>query len=114
MRLEIGDDADLLTFASKYVEPFKERAKGVNNQKQYCLQLFREYAKVEQLQEKGPYNTLEEARKLSYSCVPISHHNYRASSNDCGTFLLETAASNVALLLQRTRTIAAKHAQTLP
>ena len=36
---------------------------------QYCLQLFREYAKVEQLQEKGPYNTLEEARKLSYSCV---------------------------------------------
>ena len=69
MRLEIGDDADLLTFASKYLELFKEKVKGVNNKNQYCLQLFREYAKVEQLQEKGPYNTLDEARKMSYRCV---------------------------------------------
>ena len=69
MRLEIGDNEDLLTFASKYLELFKEKVKGVNNQKQYCLQLYREYAKVHELQEKGPYNTLEEARKMSYSCV---------------------------------------------
>ena len=69
MRLEIGDDEDLLTFASKYLELFKEKIKGVNNQKQYCLQLYREYAKVHELQVKGPYNTLAEARKMSYSCV---------------------------------------------
>ena len=69
MRLEIGDNEDLLTFASKYLELFKEKVKGVNNQKQYCLQLYREYAKVHELQVKGPYNTPEEARKMSYSCV---------------------------------------------
>ena len=39
LRLEVGDDADLLAVASKYLELFKDKVKGVYNQKWVCLGL---------------------------------------------------------------------------
>ena len=59
---ELGEGADLLDFARKYRELFGEKTQKAN-----CLDLYRQYANIAKTEECGPYPTLADARKLSYS-----------------------------------------------
>ena len=59
---ELGADAGLVDFAKRFRELFGESI-GVKSQKSACLELYREYAKVDQMEERGPYETLALARK---------------------------------------------------
>ena len=67
MRLKIGDDADLDVFAKTYVQLFGDKI-APQSQKQLCLALYREYAKIAQTVAQGSYKSLAEARKKAYSC----------------------------------------------
>ena len=67
MRLKIGDDADLDVFAETYVQLFGDKI-APQSQKQLCLALYREYAKIAQTVAQGSYKSLAEARKKAYSC----------------------------------------------
>ena len=67
MRLKIGDNADLDVFAETYVQLFGDKI-APQSQKQLCLALYREYAKIAQTVTQGPYKSLAEARKKAYSC----------------------------------------------
>ena len=59
---ELGEGAGLLDFARKYRELFGEKTQKAN-----CLDLYRQYANIAKTEERGPYPTLADARKLSYS-----------------------------------------------
>ena len=67
MRLKIGDNAGLDVFAETYVQLFGDKI-APQSQKQLCLALYREYAKIAQTVTQGPYKSLAEARKKAYSC----------------------------------------------
>ena len=67
MRLKIGDNADLDVFAETYVQLFGDKI-APQSQKQLCLALYREYAKIALTVAQGPYKSLAEARKKAYSC----------------------------------------------
>ena len=67
MRLKIGDDADLDVFAETYVQLFGDKI-APQSQKQLCLALYREYAKIAQTETQGPYKSLAGARSKAYSC----------------------------------------------
>ena len=67
MRLKIGDNADLDVFAETYVQLFGDKI-APQSQKQLCLALYREYAKIAQTVTQGPYKSLAEARNKAYSC----------------------------------------------
>ena len=59
---ELGEEADLISFAGKYRELF-----GENAQKAKCLDHYRKYANIAKSDERGPYPTVAEARKKFYS-----------------------------------------------
>ena len=59
-----GDNANFDTFVAKYCELF-----GNDHKESKILNLFRQYAKIEQTAEKGPYATLTLAQKKMYTSM---------------------------------------------
>ena len=55
--MEIGHDADVQTFADKYLEIFRDKI-CTGRQQSRCLALFRNYAKVAETEDTGPYENL--------------------------------------------------------
>lgn len=62
LRLELGQDADLITFAEKYRQRF-----GASATKGSCLHLFRSYGSINTTAERGQYPSVAEARKNAYA-----------------------------------------------
>ena len=63
--MELGDGADLVTFATKFLELFGNTR--MTKQKASCLELFRRYANIAETDEKGAYEDLRIARKPAYN-----------------------------------------------
>ena len=61
---ELGEEAELVTFARKFRELFAERI-GVESQKDACLKLYRKYAKIDKREDlkEGPFSSEAEAHK---------------------------------------------------
>ena len=88
--LELGPDADLETFAAKFQQLFGENV-GVVSQKNLCLQLFRKYVQIENSEDQGAYDTLENASWPTQKSAKFLQKNCQASSA-YGTTRQEIAA----------------------
>ena len=64
--MEIGGEADLQSFSKAYLKFFGDLVTK-HNQKQYCLLLYRRYAKISEVDDKGAYEDLETARSSAYT-----------------------------------------------
>ena len=62
----LGEGAGFVSFAREFREFVGERMKE-ESQRTACLKLYRKYAKIAQTNERGPYSTVAEARKLAYA-----------------------------------------------
>ena len=63
--MELGHEANLVDFASKYLELFRDTR--TTRQKDGCLELFRKYANIAETKDKGDYTDVRTAQKLAYS-----------------------------------------------